>query len=98
MTKALAVPTMIRRLSKLEKENEDLKKQLASVQRFSFNSTEPFQLLVNIKGKNKSYVRQELVKLLNQMDEPYGKPRQGIISSYGGEIDIVTRLWNGEVY
>lgn len=83
---------------KLKSKNKLLNKQLEDVKRFTFNSQEPFQLLVNIKGESKLFIRRELQKLLESLDDDYGKPKQGIIISYGGETNIVTRIWNGELY
>jgi hypothetical protein len=92
----------------LEREVKRLQKQLAAAQtvianmsdvaRFQHNSYEPFQLLVNLKGKTKRYIREQLEEMLCHMDDTYGKPRPGIVLSSDGETDIVTRWWDGVRY
>jgi len=94
--------------AQLEREVKRLQKQLAAAQtdlaklsdvaRFQHNSYEPFQLLVNLKGKTKRYIREQLEEMLCHIDDTYGKPRQGFVSSFDGESDIVTRWWDGIRY
>lgn len=55
------------------------------------------QLLLAVTGTPK-YIREKLQQLLNQMDDAYGKPRQGTELGYGGDCTIITPLWKGDKY
>jgi hypothetical protein len=58
----------------------------------------PFHLLVNIEAENKNAIREQLVKLIAEIDDAYGKPRQGIISGFNYEISVTTKLWDNREY
>lgn len=55
------------------------------------------QLLLAVTGTPK-YIREKLEQLLNQMNDPYGKPRQGTEIGYDGYCSVITPVWKGEKY
>lgn len=58
----------------------------------------PFHLSVNIEAYSKDAVREQLVKLIAEIDDNYGKPRQGTISGFNYEISVTTKLWDNIEY
>lgn len=58
----------------------------------------PFHLSVTIEADNKEAVREQLLKLISEIDDEYGKPRQGTISGFQYEIKVITKLWNNREY
>ena len=61
------------------------------------NEKENCQLFVAMTG-TKEFVKSQLQRLLAECEDEYSKPRQGIISSFNGTVDIQTPVWDGKDY
>ena len=58
----------------------------------------PFHLSVTIEADNKAAIKEQLKKLIAEIDDNYGKPRQGTICGFNYEISVTTKLWNNKEY
>jgi hypothetical protein len=61
------------------------------------NNPKDSQVFIAITG-NKKAIREALTKVIEQMDDSYGKPIQGIHSQYGAVCTVITPLWEGIEY
>lgn len=59
------------------------------------NEQRPNQLFVAMTG-TKLFMIQTLERLLRELEDDYGKPRQGVNIYAEGTIDIQTPYWDGE--
>lgn len=55
------------------------------------------QVIIAITGEKKA-IKEMLLKITEEIDAPYGKPIQGIISKYGAIVQVITPVWEGKKY
>lgn len=47
---------------------------------------------------NKNTIKAKLEQMIREIDDSYGKPMQGIVSSFNCVSHVITPIWNGEEY
>ena len=60
-------------------------------------ATKNCSLIFGMVG-TKEAIRENLLLMLSQMDSPYGKPLQGGMYRFSGELKVSTPVWGGEDY
>jgi len=54
-------------------------------------------LLVALSG-DPQRIKDKLIDMAAQIDAPYGKPIQGIVSQYKLTSHVITPIWKGETF
>lgn len=60
--------------------------------------TPNFTLEISMKAESKAAMKERLQKILNEFDQPYGKPLQGTTSEFRCETFVKTSIWDGRDY
>ncbi len=60
------------------------------------NEPKDSQLIVALTG-SPEFIKTQLEEMVKQFDQ-YKKPMQGIVSSYGGTKEVITKVWKGQDY
>ena len=63
-----------------------------------FKKDDPFQLHIAIHAQNKQVVLEKLQKIINEINNDYGKPIQGSAGSYKCQSFVSTPIWNAKEY
>lgn len=63
-----------------------------------FKNDDPFQLHVAIHGQNKQVIVEKLQKMIDEINNSYGKPIQGSVGSYKCQSYVSTPIWDSEGY
>lgn len=71
--------------------------QLPQFRDFNHNNPKDCQLLMALTGE-KEGIRQQLKKIIDEFDDSYGKPKQGITINYNVTTEIITPIWEGKNY